>query len=109
MKVSKYLVAFVLLSGASFAQAKVSVEKLHEKYQNESSAIMQEYAASTGKPAPLIRDYAYGMKIDVAKLVHTTEDISTCGNFKKIMSYEDSQGALHSVRYTMPGQCVNQR
>lgn len=109
MNVSKYLVAFVLLGGASFAQAKVSVEKLNEKYQNESTVTMREYAASTGKPAPLIRDYAYGMKIGVAKLVHTTKDISTCGNFKKIMSYEDSQGTLHSVRYTMQGQCVNQR
>lgn len=109
MNMNKYLIAVVLLSGASLAHANVPVEKLTEKYQKESTAIMQAYAARTGKSTPLIRDYAYGMKIDIAKLVHTTRDISTCGNFKKIMSYEDSQGSLHSVRYTMPGQCANQR
>ena len=49
------------------------------------------------------------MEIDVARLIHQTKNIEVCGNFKKVMSYEDSEGELHSVRYTQLGDCPSNR
>ncbi|OLU23257.1 hypothetical protein BVH03_23855 [Pseudomonas sp. PA15(2017)] len=109
MKIKIVLLSIALLSSASLAQATSSVEKLTEKHQQENVERTRQYAEKVGKPAPQIVDYKYGMKIDVAKLIHTSRDIKTCGNFKKIMSYEDSAGNLNAVRYTLQGECVNQR
>ncbi len=109
MKIETFLLAIALLSSASLAQATLSVEKLTEKYQRENVEKTRQYAEQVGKPAPQIVDYTYDMKLDVAKLIHTSRDIKTCGNFKKIMSYEDSAGNLNAIRYTLPGECVNQR
>lgn len=108
MKIKICLFTIALL-GSTQSYANVAVEKLTERYQQQNAAITQQYAEQAGKPAPQTIDYRYGMKIDVAKLIHTTNDIKTCGSFKKIMSYEDSAGNLHAVRYTMQGECVNQR
>lgn len=108
MKIKICLFTIALL-GSTQSYASVAVEKLAERYQQQNTTITQRYAEQAGKPAPKTIDYRYGMKIDVAKLIHTTNDIKTCGSFKKIMSYEDSAGNLHAVRYTMQGECVNQR
>lgn len=109
MKRKVLSIAVVFFGLISVAQAKPSVEKLTEKYHQESIDATRQYAEQTGKAVPEVVNYKYGMSIDVAKLIHTSRDIKTCGNFKKLMSYEDSAGELNAIRYTLQGECVNQR
>lgn len=109
MKRKVLSVAVVFFGLISVAQAKPSVEKLTEKYHQENIDATRQYAEQAGKPIPEVIDYKYGMNIDVAKLIHTSRDIETCGSFKKLMSYEDSAGELNAIRYTLQGECVNQR
>lgn len=109
MNITKVALAVVLLSSTQLAFSKSSVEQVSQKYQEQNAEITQKYAIKNNKKEPIVVDYKYGMKIDVAKLIHQTRNIETCGNFKKIMSYEDSQGKLHSVRYTKLGSCRSQQ
>lgn len=109
MKRKVLSIAVVFFGLISAAQAKPAVEKLTEKYHQESIEATRQYAEQAGKLMPEVVDYKYGMNIDVAKLIHTSRDIKTCGSFKKLMTYENSAGELNAIRYTLQGECVNQR
>jgi len=109
MNITKVVLAVVLLGSTQLAFSSSSVESLEQKYQEQNIDITRKYALDNNKKEPVVVDYKYGMKIDVTKLIHQTKDIEVCGNFKKIMSYEDSQGELHSVRYTLLGECRSSR
>ncbi|MDO3387509.1 DUF2790 domain-containing protein, partial [Gilvimarinus sp. SDUM040013] len=54
-------------------------------------------------------DYAYGMDLDVGKLVYVSPSVRYCGNVRSMMTYEDSKGELHMVRYLVKGECINSR
>lgn len=56
-----------------------------------------------------LEDYAYGMDLDVGKLVYVSPNVRYCGNVRSMMTYEDSKGELHMVRYLVKGECVNSR
>lgn len=105
MNTRKLLVAIIFLSSTQLAFASSSIDNLTQKNQQKNIETTQKYAASNNKSVPEIVDYKYGMPIDVKKLIHATKEIKTCGNYKKIMSFEDSQGDLHAVRYTVLGSC----
>lgn len=105
MNIPKFVLAALLLSSTQVAFSMTSAEKTHEKQLVENIKITQNYAKQNGKDAPEIIDYKYGIKMDISKLIHQTKDLEICGPFKKVISYEDSQGALHSVRYTKLGDC----
>ncbi len=109
MNITKSIIAIILFSSTQLAFSKSSVEPINQKYQQQNIEIMRKYAIENNKIEPMVVDYKYGMEIDVARLIHQTRDIEVCGNFKKIMSYEDSQGELHSVRYTQLGDCPSNR
>ena len=36
---------------------------------------------------------------DVGKLVYVSPNVRYCGNVRSMMTYEDSKGELHMVRY----------
>ena len=61
------------------------------------------------KPMPQLEDYAYGMDLDVGKLVYVSPSVRYCGDVRSMMTYEDSKGELHMVRYLVKGECVNSR
>lgn len=109
MNITKSIIAIVLLSSTQLAFSKSSVELVNQKYQQQNTEIMRKYAKENKKTEPTVVDYKYGMEIDVARLIHQTKNIEVCGNFKKVMSYEDSEGELHSVRYTQLGDCPSNR
>jgi len=110
MNITKVALAVVLLSSTQLAFSKSSsVEQVNQKHQEQSIDITRKYAIDNNKKEPVVVDYKYGMTIDVAKLIHQTKDVEVCGNYKKIMSYEDTQGELHSVRYTLLGDCRSSR
>ncbi|WP_205340960.1 DUF2790 domain-containing protein [Denitrificimonas caeni] len=109
MNIIKVALTVALLSSTQLAFSKSSVEQVSQKHQEQTIDVTRKYALDNNKKEPVIVDYKYGMKIDVAKLIHQTKDVEVCGNYKKIMSYEDAQGELHSVRYTLLGDCRSSR
>lgn len=58
---------------------------------------------------PEIVDYRYGMKIDVEKFVRQSQDPRTCQIYSRLMSYEDPQGELKTIRYSVFSQCPNNK
>ncbi|QXH58721.1 DUF2790 domain-containing protein [Pseudomonas maumuensis] len=70
---------------------------------------VEAYAAKRAKPVPEIVDYRYGMKLDVARLVRQSGDPRTCEVVPRLMTFEDSQGTLRTVRYVVQSQCINNK
>ncbi|MOA57773.1 hypothetical protein D3C78_1820120 [compost metagenome] len=66
---------------------------------------MQQYAASRGKPVPVVRDYEYGMELDVVKVVSVVRPAAACAVVPAAMTYEDSQGQLNTIKYSVAGDC----
>jgi hypothetical protein len=73
---------------------------------NEHQAIVQEHAEREQKPLPQIVEYRYGMKLDIAKVVRVSPDLKTCAASPRLMSYEDSSGALKTVQYKAVSGCT---
>ena len=71
--------------------------QLLEEHQQAVAA----YAAKRDKPVPQIVDYRYGMPLDVAQLVRQSADPRTCTVVPRLMTFEDSQGTLRTVRYVV--------
>jgi hypothetical protein len=63
------------------------------------------YAKERGDQAPPIIEYTYGMKLDVARVVSVTPRPLTCSAAPMLMTYEDSTGALNTVKYFAVGKC----
>ncbi|MNG09928.1 hypothetical protein D3C84_933690 [compost metagenome] len=56
---------------------------------------------------PQLEDYAYGMDLDVGKLVDVSPNVRYCGNVRSMMTYEDSKGQLNTLKYSVVGACRN--
>lgn len=57
---------------------------------------------------PPIEIYTYGMTLDVARVIDTTDVSNICGVTPSIMTYEDHQGHLHRVEYqVLGGGCID--
>jgi hypothetical protein len=82
-------------------------DRTFEKMLSANTQAMEEYAASQGKPAPVVEDYQYGMKLDVVKVVSVVRPQVTCAVVPTAMTYEDSQGRLNTIKYTVAGDCRN--
>lgn len=57
------------------------------------------------KQGPETHDYTYGMHLDIAKVVSTKyfpPKPDFCGAIPAEMTYEDSSGKLHAIRYLYP-------
>lgn len=68
---------------------------------------MAAYANRTGKPAPEVQVYRYGMQLDIAKVVNISPPIRGCNPVPSRMTYEDSSGKLTTVEYQVMGVCQN--
>lgn len=100
-----------LLSQAFFASAQAVPEDYVQRMEALNDQAVRQHAEAEGKAIPAVEDYRFGMKMDVAKVIHVTPTASAnlCGNVPKLMSYEDSTGELKSIRYTVNGNCRNER
>jgi hypothetical protein len=74
--------------------------------------------AESGSPPPLVvghgvkdvktpefKDYEYGMPLDIAKVISTEyfpPQKILCGVIPAAMTYEDSKGEKHAIRYLYP-------
>lgn len=48
-------------------------------------------------------DYQYGMQLDIARGISRSEIADACKVVPTLMTYEDSQGICHTLRYLVMG------
>lgn len=64
-------------------------------------------AKGTALDASVVQ-YQYGMELDVAKVISTSDVSRICGVTRSVMVYEDHQGERHSLSYLeMGGGCAD--
>ncbi|ENB9667439.1 MULTISPECIES: DUF2790 domain-containing protein [Pseudomonas] len=95
----------LVLTGQALAFSDDRTEQLLAEHQQAVLA----YAAKAGKPMPTVEDYRYGMKLDIASVVRQSGDPRTCTVTPKLMTFEDSQGRLQTIRYSAQSQCINNK
>jgi hypothetical protein len=105
MKLIK-LIAFAGVMAMSMnVLAEGGGDRTFEKMLSANIQAMEQYAASQGKPAPVVKDYEYGMKLDVVRVVSVVRPQVACAVVPTAMTYEDSQGQLNTIEYTVAGDC----
>lgn len=105
----KLVIAAALVVFSMATQANTFSEKQQSKLIKEHQEAVAAYAEKNGKQIPEIQDYEYGMKIDVAKFVRRSQDPRNCKVYSRLMTYENSQGVLKTLRYSMVAQCINNK
>ncbi|WP_430305145.1 DUF2790 domain-containing protein [Pseudomonas mosselii] len=109
MNILKGFVAAALFFFAASVSAQNNVKDINARLEQVGKDATARYAQSLNKPMPELKDYRYGMDMDIAKLVHVSQNVMYCGNVRSIMSFEDSKGELHMVRYIVKGNCYNNK
>ncbi|QXH33408.1 DUF2790 domain-containing protein [Pseudomonas muyukensis] len=98
-----------LLALSLSAQATGFAQQRNEQLIEDHQQAVAAYAERRAKPMPEIVDYRYGMKLDVARFVRQSGDPRTCEVVPRLMTFEDSQGTLRTVRYSVLSQCINNK
>jgi hypothetical protein len=107
MKVLK-LIAFAAVMAMSVnALAEGGGDRTFERALSANAKAMEQYAANQGKAPPVVKDYAYGMKLDVVKVVSVVKPQPACNVVPTAMTYEDSTGQLNTIKYSVMGVCRN--
>ncbi|MGE7993773.1 DUF2790 domain-containing protein [Pseudomonas sp. NPDC089554] len=91
------------------ANAQNDINDINARLEKAGRDATARYAQSLNKPMPTLENYRYDMTLDIAKVVHVSQNVLYCGNVKSIMSYEDTNGKLHMVRYMVGGRCYNNK
>ena len=105
MKAIKLMSLVGFLSSSSLALAESGGDATFERMMQNNQQAMNTYALEQGKNPPVIKDYAYGMPLDVVKVVNVSRPIKSCGVVPAQMTYENSSGQLTTLRYTVAGDC----
>lgn len=66
---------------------------------------MVTYALKVGKAKPVVKEYVYGEKLDIVKMIGMTDSLRTCELVPMAMTYEDGVGQLNTVLYSALGTC----
>lgn len=107
MKVLKLMTFAGVLAMSLNVFAEGGGDRTFERALSANTKAMEQYAASQGKPAPLVQNYEYGMKLDVVKVVSVVRPPAVCAVVPTAMTYEDSKGQLNTIKYTVAGDCRN--
>ncbi|WP_448694285.1 DUF2790 domain-containing protein [Pseudomonas rhizophila] len=102
MKVFAF-VGVLAISSSVFAEG--GGDKAFEKMMAANTKAMEQYAISQGKSAPVPKQYEYGMKVDVVKVISVVRPVKVCAVVPAAMTYEDSEGQLNTIAYTVAGDC----
>lgn len=89
MKLIKVMGCFVLLAASSSVLAEGGGDRAFERMMSANTQAMAQYAASQGKPAPVVKAYEYGMTMDVVKVVSVVRPEKRCTVVPAAMTYED--------------------
>lgn len=99
----------ILLALSLSAQASGFNDSRSQQLLDEHQRAVAAYAAERATPVPEIVDYRYGMPLEVARLVRQSGDPRTCEVVPRLMTFEDRQGTLRTVRYVAQSQCINNK
>ncbi|RON24915.1 hypothetical protein BK660_04405 [Pseudomonas brassicacearum] len=105
MKLIKWMTFAAVMAMSVKVLAEGGGDRTFEKALSANSKAMEQYAASQGKAAPVVKDYEYGMKLDVVKVVSVVSPVVACAVVPTAMTYEDSMGILNTIKYTVAGDC----
>jgi outer membrane lipoprotein-sorting protein len=105
MKMIKSLVlAFAILSPTvsyAFTAGDIKADDMVKEHQRKVTG----YAVSQNKSVPKVIEYKYGMALDVAQVVFLSPDPRACKVLPQLMTYEDSEGELNTLKYQMLSEC----
>ena len=105
MKIAQIFALASALVLSSVALAEGGGDRTFEKMMAANAKAMEQYAISQGKSAPVAKQYEYGMKMDVVKVISVVRPAKVCAVVPAAMTYEDSNGQLNTIRYTVAGEC----
>ena len=89
------------IASYAFTAGEVTAEDVIKEHQN----LVAKYADSRQKPLPPIVEYAYGMDLDVNKVIRVSPDVRACKVMPQLMTYEDAKGQLNTVQYKVQSGC----
>lgn len=72
-------------------------------------AFAAQPAHDSNAEQPPVEVYVYGMQLDVAHVIATTDVSRVCGVTSSIMTYEDHQGRVHRLQYRVQGGRLHRR
>ncbi|MDH0647932.1 DUF2790 domain-containing protein [Pseudomonas sp. GD03858] len=98
-----------LLALSLSAQATGFSKQRNDQLLEDHQQAVASYAQQRAKPMPEIVDYRYGMKLDIARFVRQSGDPRTCEVVPRLMTFEDREGTLRTVRYSVLSQCINNK
>ncbi|WP_053144475.1 DUF2790 domain-containing protein [Pseudomonas sp. P97.38] len=87
------------------ALAEGGGDRTFDRALGANASAMAQYAANQGKAAPVVKEYEYGMALDVVKVVSVVRPQTACEVVPAAMTYEDSSGQLNTIRYSVAGEC----
>jgi hypothetical protein len=105
MKLNTIIAAVMATILSSNVWAEGGGDKVFDRMMSANTHAMQQYATNQGKRAPVIKEYEYGMNVDVVKVVSVVRPQKACSTVPAAMTYEDSQGQLNTLKYTVAGEC----
>ena len=108
MKTLKLLAFTAVMAISLNALAEGGGDRTFDRALSANTKAMEQYAASQGKAAPVFKEYEYGMKLDVKKVVSVVRPKNECAVVPAAMTYEDSKGQLNTVTYNVMGNCRQQ-
>jgi hypothetical protein len=107
MQLIKWMTFASVMAMSVNALAEGGGDRTFERAFSANAKAMEQYAAEQGKAAPVVKEYEYGMKLDVVKIVSVVKPQPACSVVPTAMTYEDSQGQLNTLRYSVAGVCRN--
>jgi hypothetical protein len=109
MNGARIITALYIMMISSLAVSEGNTDRVHGSMIQDNERAMQEYAIANGQNPPEVVHYRYGMKLDIAKVVHMTSTDGSCKVMPAQMAYEDSNGNLNILEYRAAGTgCFNQ-
>ncbi len=96
----------LIISSAVFAEG--GADRLTDSRLETHAKAMAQYALSKGKSLPVVKQYEYGMKLDMTKVVGVAQAEGSCKVVPAAMTYEDSSGNLNTVKYLITADCNSQ-
>src|ERR1700741_4745657 len=89
MKFLKLLAFTGVMAMSLNALAEGGGDRTFDRALSANAQAMEQYAAAQGKAAPVVKEYEYGMKLDVKKVVSVVRPKNECAVVPAAMTYED--------------------
>lgn len=100
MKTRFFLLSMLLIATSSLTVAEEAAASSDGHNTQTGIVVNAEADENTA-----IKDYSYGMKLDIVRVISTAGPSHNCYSEPQLMTYEDSKGQLQTIRYLALGNC----